>query len=139
MVAFFGNPFTCQIEVTETAEYIGRLIQARAEGLEVDILDLQIDVILKSYATHENFWNLIDREKFPSIKSAAYKIKYHFVSTSMFESLSSTMNIMKPKHRSRLTDAHLDDCLRAGTSSYTPKFEKLTDEMQCQRSHQLPT
>jgi hypothetical protein len=37
------------------------------------------------------------------------------------------MNIIKSKHRSRLTDAHLDDCLRAATSSYTPKFEKFAD------------
>jgi hypothetical protein len=64
-----------------------------------------------------------------------YKIKSYFGSTYLCESLFSTMNIIKSKHRYWLTDAHLDDCLRAGTSSCTPKFEKLANEMQCQRSH----
>jgi menaquinone-dependent protoporphyrinogen IX oxidase len=54
VAAFFVNPFTCQIDVTETAAYIGRLIQERAEELELEILDLQ-NYVLKSYATHENF------------------------------------------------------------------------------------
>jgi hypothetical protein len=51
---FFLNPFACQIDVTETAASIGILIQARTEELEMAILDLQNDVVLKSYATHKN-------------------------------------------------------------------------------------
>jgi hypothetical protein len=47
----------------------------------MEILDLQNDVVLKSYTTLENFWNLVDREKFPSLKSAAYKISSYFGST----------------------------------------------------------
>jgi hypothetical protein len=112
---FFVNPVTCQIDVTEISANTGRHIQERAEELKLEILDLQNDVVLKSYATHENFWNLADREKFPSLKSAAYKIQFYFGSTYLCESLFSNMNIIKSKHRSRLTDAHLDDCLRAGT------------------------
>jgi hypothetical protein len=42
------------------------------------ILDLQNDVVLKSYATHKNVWNLVDREKFPSLKSAVYKKRSYF-------------------------------------------------------------
>jgi hypothetical protein len=82
VAAFFVNPFTCQIDVTETSAYIGRHIQERAEELELEILDLQNDVVLKSYASNENFWNLVDREKFPSLKSAANKIKSYYGSTS---------------------------------------------------------
>jgi hypothetical protein len=85
VVAFFVNPFTCQIEVTETALFVGRLIQARTEELELGVLDLQNDVVPKSYATHGNFWNMVDREKFPSLKSAAYKIKSYFGSTCLCE------------------------------------------------------
>jgi hypothetical protein len=135
VVTSFVNPFTCQIEVTETAASIGRLIQTRAEELELEILDLKNDVVLKSYATHENIWNLVDREKLHSLRCAAYKITSYFGFTYICESLFSTMNIIKSKHRSRLADANLADCLRAGTSSYTPKFKTLADEMQCQRSH----
>jgi hypothetical protein len=46
---------TCQIEVTETAASIEKLVQTRAEELEVEILDLQ-NYVLISYATHKNFW-----------------------------------------------------------------------------------
>jgi hypothetical protein len=35
-----SHPFTYQMEVTETATSIERFIQARAEELELDILDL---------------------------------------------------------------------------------------------------
>jgi hypothetical protein len=40
----------CQIEVTEPAASTGKLIQASAEELELEILDLQNVVVLKSYA-----------------------------------------------------------------------------------------
>jgi hypothetical protein len=51
---FFANPFTCQIDITETAACIGIVIQERVEELQLEILDLKND-FLKSYATHGNF------------------------------------------------------------------------------------
>jgi hypothetical protein len=42
------------MEVTETAACTGMLIQARAEELELDILDLKNYIVLKSVGTHEN-------------------------------------------------------------------------------------
>jgi hypothetical protein len=55
VVASFGNPYTFQ-----TAASIGRLFQAQAEEVELEILDLQNDDVLTSCATHENFRNLVD-------------------------------------------------------------------------------
>jgi hypothetical protein len=49
------------VEVTETAASTGRLIQAREEELETVTLDLHHDV-LKRYAAHANFLNVVDRE-----------------------------------------------------------------------------
>uniref|UniRef100_K7FGN3 HAT C-terminal dimerisation domain-containing protein n=1 Tax=Pelodiscus sinensis TaxID=13735 RepID=K7FGN3_PELSI len=101
VVAFLVNPFTSQIEV-------------RTEEVELEILDLQNDIVLKSCATDENFWNLVDRKRFPALKNEAYKIKSYFGSTYLCKVLFSTMNFIKSKYRSRLTDAHLDYCLRTG-------------------------
>ncbi|XP_075768584.1 general transcription factor II-I repeat domain-containing protein 2A-like [Pelodiscus sinensis] len=111
VVAFLVNPFTSQIEVTEMATSIASLVQVRTEEVELEILDLQNDIVLKSCATDENFWNLIDQKKFPALKNVAYKIKSYFGSTYLCEVLFSTMNFIKSKYRSRLTDVHLDDCL----------------------------
>ncbi|KAG8227259.1 hypothetical protein J437_LFUL003992, partial [Ladona fulva] len=69
----------------------------------MEIVDLKNDIIL-----------LV---RFPLLRSVVYKIKSCFGSTYLCESLFSTMNIIKSKNRSRLTDSHLDSCLRAGTSA----------------------
>jgi hypothetical protein len=58
------------MEITDIAAPIGRLIQARAGDLDLEILECQTD-ILKSYTVDENFWHLVDRVKFCSLKSAA--------------------------------------------------------------------
>ncbi|CAM4592755.1 unnamed protein product [Lepidochelys olivacea] len=134
VVAFLVNPFTCQIEVTEMATSIASLIQVRTEDVELEILDLENDIVLKSCATDENFWNLGDRKTFPALKNVAYKIKSYFGSTYLCEVLFSTMSIIKSKYASQLTDAHLDNCLRKGISSSSPSYEKLAEEMQCQKS-----
>ncbi|XP_077677617.1 general transcription factor II-I repeat domain-containing protein 2A-like [Eretmochelys imbricata] len=87
VVAFLVNPFTCQIEVTEMATSIASLIQVRTEDMELEIVDLQNDIVLKSCATHENFWNLVDLKKFSALKNEAYKIKSYFSSTYLCEVL----------------------------------------------------
>lgn len=48
------------IEDTEAAASVERLIQASTEGLELEILGLQNDLVRKSCAIHENFWDLVD-------------------------------------------------------------------------------
>jgi hypothetical protein len=45
--------------------------QARIE-LKLEVFDLQ-NYITKSYATYDNFWNLVDRKK---VSFPAYKIHY---------------------------------------------------------------
>lgn len=134
IVSFCINPFTCQINVMEIAACIADFVQGKTEELELEILDLKNDILLKSLMS-EDFWNTVDREKFPLLKKAAYKIESFFGSTYLCESLFSNMNLIKSRYRSRLTDEHLYDCLLTGLSSYAPNYEALANEMQCQRSH----
>lgn len=134
IVSFCINPFTCQINVMELAAGISDLVQGKAEELELEILDLKNDIVLKSLMS-EDLWKIVDKERFPSLKKAAYKIKSFFGSTYLCESLFSNMNFIKSRYRSRLTDEHLYDCLLTGLSPYSPNYEALANSMQCQRSH----
>jgi hypothetical protein len=132
--SFLCIPFTCQIEVTETAAAIERFIQARAEEQKLEILDLQNDIVLKSYTTHKRFWNLVDQEV-SFLKSAVYKMKPSCRNTYLCKSLFSLMNSMKSKNRSWVTNTHRDSFFQTGILSWHPSFKELAEEMQHQRSH----
>ncbi|XP_044306557.1 general transcription factor II-I repeat domain-containing protein 2-like isoform X2 [Varanus komodoensis] len=134
VVSFFENPFS-PIDVTETAVSIGELCQTGVEEIELEIIELQNDLVLKSNSAQDNFWNLVDSQKFPLLRKTAAKIKSYFGSTYQCESVFSTRRFIKSKNRTRMTDKHLDECLRVAISSYTPNYGKLTDGMQCQASH----
>lgn len=69
----------------EIAACIADFVQGKTEELELEILDLKNDILLKSLMS-ENFWNTVDREKFPLLKKAAYKIESFFGSTYLCES-----------------------------------------------------
>ena len=116
------------------AACIADFVQGKTEELELEILDLKNDILLKSFIL-KDFWNTVDREKFPFFKKAAYKIVSFFGSIYLCESLFSNMNLIKSRYRYRLTDEHLYDCLLTGLSSYSPNCEALANDMQCQRSH----
>uniref|UniRef100_A0A8D0B0Q1 SCAN box domain-containing protein n=1 Tax=Salvator merianae TaxID=96440 RepID=A0A8D0B0Q1_SALMN len=134
VVSFFANPFS-PLDVPEAALAIGELCQAGVEETELEIVDLQNDVGLKSHASHDNFWNLAASQKFPLLRKTAAKINSYFGSAYPCESLFSARKFIKSKNRTRLTAKHLDDCLRVAISSYTPNYGKLADDMQCQASH----
>ncbi|XP_075223867.1 SCAN domain-containing protein 3-like [Lycorma delicatula] len=106
----------------------------KIEELEMEILNFQEDLSLKSsYATCSNIWTLMGREKYPILLSVALKLYSCFGSTFLCEVAFSSINIIKNKYRSSLTDSHLDDTLTY--SSYTPDFPQLAASMQCQISH----
>ena len=92
------------------------------------------DPILKAYI-QENFWKLVDNRVYPNLKACALKLHSYCVSTYLCESLFSNMNYIKFKFRTRLTDSHLDNCLRINTSSCEPEYEELVKNIQFQVSH----
>ncbi|KAG8231732.1 hypothetical protein J437_LFUL012039 [Ladona fulva] len=135
VASLFVNPITIHHEATETATTIARIISSEVGNLELEIVDLKNDVILQAHATDVDFWKRVEKDRFPLLRSVAYKIKSCFGSTYLCESLFSTMNIIKSKNRSRLTDSHLESSLRAGTSACVPNMQVLVDETQCKKSH----
>ncbi|KAK0141205.1 SCAN domain-containing protein 3 [Merluccius polli] len=74
-------------------------------------------------------------EKYPNVKQAALKLLSMFGSTYVCESLFSTLELVKSKHRSALTDTHVKELLRVATTEYEPDLRKITEGKDCQKSH----
>ena len=104
-------------------------------GVDMEIIDLQNDIELKSRSRDSDFWGLVSREKFPLLTACALKVNAYFGSTYLCEMAFSQMKIIKSKYRSCLTDAHLTDCLRLAVCSYEPNYKELADSIQSQPSH----
>ena len=125
------------VGVSFTAEQLSYLFSLSATDVEMEILTLQNDINLKAHQSAPNFWCLVDKEKYSGVCTAAMKIASFFGSTYLCESAFSNMNFIKNKHRTRLTDAHLQDSLRIAVSNYSPDYNALVSSMQCQASHFL--
>lgn len=133
-VSFISNPFMNK-DITDIAEQLSATFNLDAGQVEIEIVTLQNDLHLKAHQAAPNFWSLVDTEKYSGVSTAAMKVASLFGSTYLCESAFSDMNFIKNKHRTRLTDAHLQDSLRVAVSSYTPDYNTLVNSMQCQSSH----
>ena len=133
-VAFIANPFM-EVDITEISEKMAELFTVNPVEMEMEVINLQNHVQLKSQQHSQHFWSLVDPENYKNIHQAALKISALFGSTYLCEAAFSDMNVIKSKFRTRLTDEHLNDCIRVNLSAYTPAYTSLVDSMQCQSSH----
>ncbi|KAJ8395711.1 hypothetical protein AAFF_G00029480 [Aldrovandia affinis] len=79
-------------------------------------------------------WNAIP-DTYINMKKYAFGVLSIFGSTYACEQLFSTMNYVKSKHRSRLTDDSLQSCVKMKVTSYSPDLQTLCAEVQEQKSH----
>lgn len=129
IVTYMCNPFG-NVDVEEITENIKSMFSLPLE--ENEVLLLQCDVMLKAHRSEStnNFWRLMDETKYPNLKKLVYYLTSFFGSTYLCESAFSTMNIIKTKHRSRLTDEHLESSIRLAVTTSVPRYERLVDNMQ---------
>uniref|UniRef100_A0A3Q1F6E5 SPIN-DOC-like zinc-finger domain-containing protein n=1 Tax=Acanthochromis polyacanthus TaxID=80966 RepID=A0A3Q1F6E5_9TELE len=113
IVRFISNPFIPTDTLTAELQ-----VFSLPNGVDMEITELQNDTELQERAKDRHFWGLVNREKFPLLSFCAVKVKPYFGSTYLCEGVFSRMKIIKSKHRTRLTDRHLADCVRLGVSSY---------------------
>lgn len=140
VLSFMVFPFNENIDIDSLTVKIGNLTDAESVVVEEEIIKMRSDIFLKARASGStDFWKLICKEKFPCLRKVALYLISFFGSTYLCESTFSTMNAIKTKNRSRLTDAHLTSCLRIAVTSYTPQYDKLVENMQCQTSTQKRT
>ena len=65
----------------------------------------------------------------------AFGVLSIFGSTYLCEQIFSNMNYVKSKYRSRLTDVTLQSCVKMKVTSYSPDIDKLSSDVQKQKSH----
>lgn len=133
-VSFISNPFM-NVDTSSIAENLSATFTLDAGQVELEIVTMQNYLHLKAHQGTPNFGALVDTEKSRGVCTAALKVASLFGSTYLCESAFSDMNFIKNKHRTRLTDAHLQDSLRVAVSSYTPEYNTLVESMHCQASH----
>ncbi|GFT48429.1 hypothetical protein NPIL_10941 [Nephila pilipes] len=56
--------FNPQINISEVANPKGEIIQEEESSIEDEILNIQTDIILKSWGLNENIWNLAEDKKY---------------------------------------------------------------------------
>lgn len=131
---FVASPLS-SIDIEQVSSVMNQMLGENTTQIEMEIIALQCDLTLKSTTDAKCIWPFVCKDKYPSLVSVALKIKAMFSSTYLCESSFSNMKLIKNKYRSRLTDEHLDNCLRMSVTSYSPNLKKLVEDNQCQTSH----
>ncbi len=116
LTIFILNPFL----ITDVIEFSKEVTQhfkwVNAGPLQMQLVDLQADVALKEQFVRSDsstFWlQMVPETAFPGLRKVALHILTMFGSTYNCEAAFSTMNIIKTKYRSRLTNEHLHMCMR---------------------------
>ncbi|KAK9701119.1 hAT family C-terminal dimerization region [Popillia japonica] len=140
VLSFMAFPSNESNDLHSLTAKIGKLTDSESVVVEEEIIKMRCGIFLnaRAFGSNTDFWKLICKEKFPCLRKVALYLTSFFGSTYLCESTFSTMNTIKTKHRSRLTDAHLTSSLRIAVTSYTPQYNKLVENMQCQISTQKP-
>lgn len=76
IAAFVSNPF----QPTDIGQVAAKFDQVFAlqSGVDMEIIDLQNDIELKSRSRDSDFWGLVSREKFPLLTTCALKVSAYF-------------------------------------------------------------
>ncbi|KAK0142715.1 General transcription factor II-I repeat domain-containing protein 2A [Merluccius polli] len=118
-VTFMANPFM-DVDISEISGQMAELFCVDPVEMEMEVINLQNNVQLKSQQHSQHFWSLVEPDNYENLHQAALKMCALFGSTYLCESAFSDMNVLKSKLRTRLTDEHLNDSIRVNLSGYTP-------------------
>ncbi|KAF2894565.1 hypothetical protein ILUMI_11613 [Ignelater luminosus] len=129
---FISFPFG-EFDNEDISSNLAHTFQLNSSDLELEILTIQSDIILKARANENYFWNLSPEEKYPLLRLMAIRIFAFFGSTYLCEAAFSQMKNIKSQFRSSLTDDHLMASIRLCISDYKPNFTRLV-EIECHAS-----
>uniref|UniRef100_A0A3Q1FJK1 HAT C-terminal dimerisation domain-containing protein n=1 Tax=Acanthochromis polyacanthus TaxID=80966 RepID=A0A3Q1FJK1_9TELE len=116
IVRFISNPFI-PTDIEAVAAQLQETFSV-SNDVDIEIINMQKDTELQARDNDRHLWGLVNREKFPLFSSCAVKVKSYFGFTYLCEVKFSHMKIIKSKHRARLTDRQLANCVRPGVSNY---------------------
>jgi hypothetical protein len=134
-LSFITIPFQ-ERDISDSAVRISSVFKENVSELKLEIINLQTYLSLKTRMNdrHKGL-NLVPSAQCPVLKRVSLKVTACFGSAYLSESGFSIMKILKSKYRSSITEKHLNDCMRVAITKYTPNYNKLADETQCQVSH----
>nr|XP_033936614.1 general transcription factor II-I repeat domain-containing protein 2A-like [Pseudochaenichthys georgianus] len=137
VLLFIENPFLVRNVREFSAEAQQIFPWASAASLQSELIDLQENLALKEAdCDTPTFWTkMVTAANFPLLHKMALHILTMFGSTYRCESAFSTMNMVKNKYRSRLTNEHLHQCVRLAITPFVPKFKVLATDQRCHFSH----
>ncbi|KAK0153162.1 General transcription factor II-I repeat domain-containing protein 2A [Merluccius polli] len=122
--AFFRSPFTVKASDMPA-------------DIQLEIIDLQCDYDMKQKFASvgiDTFYQYLF-PGYPKLTSLAAKVLSMFGTTYLCEQAFSVMNINKTKHRSRISNAHLNDIVKcAATQDFKPDIDALVKAKRCQVS-----
>lgn len=132
---FVNSPFV-EIDAEDFSACVVKHFGGDQAAVEMEFVDFQNDLSLRTLSTTGNIWPLVPKEKYPIVIQVALRLKAMFSSTYLCEASFSSMKFIKSKYRNRLTDEHLDNCIRMAATTYSPNFKKiLDDQKQFHSSH----
>ena len=125
---FFVNSWVCD-PFTANADDLNLPVT------EIDQL-IELSHSTASKAKHRSvslieLWNGMKSE-YPELYDKALHIVFPFATSYLCESGFSALTAIKTKHRAKL---YVEDDLRLCLSRLSPRYDKLCDETQAQRSH----
>lgn len=107
--------------------------------LQMESCEIRCDAQLKEkfhqVGLEEFYKTYLDKEKYPAIYKHALAMISLFGNTYVCEQLFSRMKHIKSKERTRITDEHLENCLRLATTSVEIDINELSSAKQSQTSH----
>ena len=131
----FANPFVLH------DEHIMKL----PSSIQMELIDLKTNLLLKTKFDELhlvqnarntiNFWRSLPHESFSELRTFAQSFVCRFGSTYRCEQAFSSMNLIKSKMRSQLTDSNLKNCLLLSVTNLSPDIQKLAKSKQSQISH----
>jgi hypothetical protein len=130
------NPFL--VDVIKNGCPISQPFAVDSAAVELELLELQEDEALKrvkqSGCSTIGFWKQVPEQKYSKTKECAQRLISLFGTTYSCESLHSTLQFIKSKYRSDLTDEHLNELMRTALTSHQPNFKKLTAKMDTRKA-----
>lgn len=115
----FSNPFGVEIDRVPP-EYQMELIEIQT--------DSELQQAFKELSLIEFYAKKICSEKFPKVRDNALFCSSLFATTYICEQLFSEMKLVKSKLRNRLTDAHLEACLRISNTKLDVNIDGLVKD-----------
>nr|XP_054593491.1 SCAN domain-containing protein 3-like [Nothobranchius furzeri] len=139
LTMFIQNPFLITDVRSFSKEATQHFKWVNARDLQMELVDLQANLAMNELSARtdpSSFWlQMVPETAFSRLKKVALYILTMFGSTHNCEAAFSTMNIIKNKYRSRLTNEHLHTCMRMALSPLKPRFKMLAGQARAHFSH----